>query len=40
LDNTGLGGGDTVDLSGTMVSCTSIQALRARGVVVFPSCDP
>ena len=35
LDNTGLGAGDTVDLSGTGVSCTDVAALQAKGVFVF-----
>ena len=38
LDNTGLGEGDTVDLTGTSVSCTDVTALRARGVTVVSPC--
>ena len=34
LDNTGLGAGATVDLSGTGVSCGDVAALEAKGVLV------
>jgi len=39
IDNTGLGTGDDVDLTGTFVSCPSVDALRANGVTVTkPGC--
>ena len=38
LDNTGLGVGDTVSLSGTSVSCADVAALEAKGVTVFSDC--
>ena len=38
LDNTGLGAGDRVLLSGTMVSCADVAALQAKGVRVFSDC--
>lgn len=39
LDNTGLGAGDTVQLSGTSVGCTDVQALEAKGVTVTSGCQ-
>ena len=38
LDNTGLGVGVTVRLSGTSVSCTDVAALEAKGVTVVSDC--
>ncbi len=38
LDNTGLGPGDTVRLTGTNVSCADVTALRAKGVTVISDC--
>ena len=38
LDNTGLGAGDTVDLSVTSVSCTDVAALEGKGVTVTSDC--
>ena len=38
LDNTGLGAGDRVRLSGTNVSCADVAALEAKGVIVGSAC--
>jgi len=38
LDNAGLGGGDTVRLNGTSVSCTDVAALVGKGVTVTSDC--
>ncbi len=38
LDNTGIDAGDTVDLQATNVSCTDVDALRAKQVHVFTQC--
>jgi len=38
LDNTGLGASDTVDLTGTSVSCADVNALGAKGVAVTSDC--
>ena len=38
LDNTGLGAGDIVELTGTSVSCTDVAALQAKGVAVVSDC--
>jgi len=38
LDNTGLGAGDEVGLSGTAVGCPDVAALKARGATVTSSC--
>ena len=38
LDNPGVGSGDTVDLSGTGVSCPSIAQLKQKGVAVISDC--
>ena len=39
LDNTGLGAGDTVDLTSTSVSCVDVAALQAKGVTVISDCS-
>ncbi len=39
LDNTGLGSGDTVDLTDTNASCADVTALRAKGVTVTSPCS-
>ena len=38
LDNTGLGASDSVDLTGTSVSCADVNALGAKGVAVTSDC--
>ncbi len=38
LDNTGLGAGDQVYLGGTNVSCTDLDALKAKGVTLDSDC--
>ena len=38
LDNTGLGAGNFVHLSGTNVSCPDVAALEAKGVTVSSDC--
>jgi hypothetical protein len=38
LDNPGVGSGDTVDLSGTGVSCPSVAQLKQKGVAVISDC--
>jgi hypothetical protein len=40
LDNTGLGGGDSVDLRFTNVDCADADALSAKGVTVTIDCGP
>ncbi len=40
LDNPGLGAGDDVLLQSTNVSCTDVDALRAKGVAVISDCPP
>lgn len=39
LDNAGLGGGDTANLSNTGVSCADIASLEDKGVVVTSDCS-
>ncbi|MDA0313127.1 MAG: leucine-rich repeat domain-containing protein [Gemmatimonadetes bacterium] len=38
LNNSGLGGGDVIHLSGTAVSCTDVGSLLAKGVTVTSGC--
>lgn len=41
IDNTGIGPGDTIDLTNTAVSCTDVGTLRATGAtVIAPACPP
>jgi Leucine-rich repeat (LRR) protein len=40
LDNGGLGDGDIVNLRFTAVSCPTVNALRAKGVIVDSGCPP
>jgi Leucine-rich repeat (LRR) protein len=39
LDNSGLGAGDTVSLTNTMVSCMDVADLELKGVTVSADCQ-
>jgi Leucine-rich repeat (LRR) protein len=39
LDNSGLGEGDTVSLTNTMVSCMDVADLELKGVTVIADCQ-